>query len=266
MRFVQFASMLAKRLGCEVALFEAASYDELSRAVVSRYVDVAWLPPIPFVTLLEHRAVVPLVNLRRGGRARFRAAIIARGDSAIARPSDLVGKRAAWVDPSSASGFVVPRVALDELGVDPRTSFPKQRFFHAHELVARAVLGGLADFGATYAGVSESGEITRGPWSIGESAQHVRVIALVGDIPGDVVAANASLDASERDALCDALLKISRDKRSKLLAHGAFGLDEFARFEPGGYDELARAVRSATERGLLAVPARADESGAFTLR
>ena len=265
MRFVELTEMLARRAGSEVALFEASSYEELSSSLTSGAVDVAWLPPIPFVTLAEKKAAVPLVSLRRGGRARFSAAIIVRGDSSIVGISDLVGKRAAWVDRLSASGFAVPRIALFESGVDPRTAFARERFFHSHESVTRAVLGGIADFGATYAGTDESGEVTRGPWSIGTSAKEVRILKLVDDIPGDVVAASARLDEGARAKLRDAMIAISQNKKAKLLARSAFGADELAPFEASGYADLAAAMREATARGLLEVTPQADASGAFTI-
>lgn len=265
MRFVELTEMLARRVGSEVALFEASSYEELAGALTSGAVDVAWLPPIPFVALSEKRAAVPLVSLRRGGHARFSAAIVVRGDSSIVRISDLVGKRAAWVDRLSASGFTVPRIALFESGVDPRTAFVRERFFHSHEAVTRAVLGGIADFGATYAGTDESGEVTRGPWTIGTSAKEVRVLKLVGDIPGDVVAASARLDERARAKLRDAMIAISQNKKARLLARGAFGADELVTFEADGYADLAIAIREATARGVLEVASQADASGAFTI-
>ncbi len=262
-RFAQFGAMLAKRLGGEVALFEASSYGELSSAVVSQYVDVAWLPPIPFVSLERQRAVVPLVQMRRGGTSSFRSALIVRDDSTIRSVADLVGTRAAWVDRYSASGFVVPRLELAKQGVDVRKAFARQRFFHSHEAVVRAVTAGLADFGATYAGVAPDGAIARGPWT--GTTSRVRVLALVGEIPGDVVASRTDSGLPTRDRLRQGLLAVSSERRSKLLAHGAFGVDEFQAFEPGGYVELQRELEHASDLGLLDVQTGADASGAHRL-
>ena len=255
-RFAQFSAALAKPLGGEVALFEASSYAELASAVVSQYVDVAWLPPIPFVALERKRAAVPLVHLRRGGSSSFRSALVVRDDSAIRGLADLAGKRAAWVDRDSASGFVVPRIELAKAGLDVRGALGRERFFHSHEAVVRAVVGGLADFGATYAGVAPDGTIARGPWT--ETAARVRVIAVLGAIPGDVVAARSDSGLPSRERLRDALLRVSSGRKSKLLAHGAFGVDEFQAFEPGGYVELQREIEEATARGLLEIPTEAS--------
>ena len=264
--FASFGASLERHAGVEIALFEAKSYDDLATAVVSRYVDVAWLPPIPFASLARAEAVVPLVHLRRGGSHRFRSALLVRDDAPIRAPSDLAGKRAAWVDPSSASGFVIPRIELEALGVDPRTSFPRERFFHSHDAVVRAVVRGLADFGATYAGVSVDG-VTRGPWThAAATSAPIRVVALVGDIPGDVVAARSGLPSPVRERIRDSLLRISDDRKNRLLARGAFGVDEFCRFDAADYAAFARVVDDAGERGLLDVGGlHADDSGAHVL-
>ena len=77
----------------------------------------------------------------------------------------------------SASGYVVPRVGLAAVGVDPRVAFAEERFWHSHEAVVRAVVAGRADFGATYAGVGPGGEITRGSWMDVQGADEaVRVL------------------------------------------------------------------------------------------
>ncbi len=248
--FAQFAEMLGRRIRCEVALFATSSYEELASAITSHYVDVAWLPPIPFVSLQQRTLVAPLVHLRRGGSHTFRSALVVRADSGRREIQQLRETRAGWVDRYSASGYVVPRIELERLGVDPRVSFTQQRFFHSHESVIRAVLGGLVDFGATYVDVAADDTITRAAWKCDAS---IRVIAVLGRIPGDVVAARIGLDVEDQAELHDALLDISTDHRSRLLAHGAFGVDEFSTFEPDGYTELGYAFNDASARHLLEV-------------
>ena len=249
--FLVFAELLGKRLRRELALFEAASYDELKTALSSGYVDLAWLPPIPFIALEQRRVVVPLVRIRRGASDTFRSALVVRADSPIHAPADLAGKRAAWVDAESASGFVIPRIALDELGVDVRHGFARQRFFHSHESVARAVAAGLSDFGATYAGVSQDGRVARGPWL--DTTGDFRVLSIFGEIPGDVLAARSGW--TRRDELVAALLEVAADRRMGAAARGPFGADELRAFDEvdGAYDGLRRALAAAAKRGVLDV-------------
>ncbi len=262
-RIARFAEVLAKKSKLEVALFESSSYEELATAVVSGYVDVAWLAPIPFVALERHSAVSPLVQLHRGGKSTFHAVLVVRKDARFRDARDLVGTRAAWVDRYSASGFVVPRVALAHAGVDPRSAFSEQRFWRSHESIVRVVTGGRADFGATYAGIAEDGEIVRGPWLDVKGAESdLRVLAVLGEIPGDVLASHAGMDPHKRQRVLDGLLALSRDPRSRLVANDAFGVEDFLPFAgEGGYAELRELTEAASDAGLLDVEETADETG-----
>ena len=266
-RFARFAEVLGKRSRLEVQIFESSSYEELATAVVSGYVDVAWLPPIPLIALAKHGSVTPLASLHRGGRSTFQSVIIVRADSRFREPRDLVGARAAWVDRYSASGFVVPRVALSHLGIDARSAFPQQRFWRSHDTVARVIVAGRADFGATYAGTSESGEIVRGAWlDVKGASDAVRVLSILGEIPGDVVAAHARMDVGKKQRITEALVGISRDGKTRLLANDAFGVEEFRPFEDAGYVELRTLTEAASDVGLLDLDESADETGNFTVK
>ncbi len=260
-RFAHFSDVLGKRSKLEVALFEASSYEEITAAITSGTVDVAWLAPLPFLALQRRGAVVPLVHLHRQSRSTYRSVLVVRSDSAFASPTDLRGTRAAWADRHSASGFVVPRVALARLGIDPRTAFVEQRLCRSHESVIRSVKMGRTDFGATYAGVDIDGAITRGAWLPGNE---LRVVALLDEIPGDVVVARSGLAPELQKRVRTTLLGISRDRRSKLLASDAFGVDEFHPFCRAGYAALASLAKRAEADGLLDVP-NANETGRFAV-
>ena len=251
-RVAQFSTVLGKLAKAELAVYDATSYEDLAHAIVRGDVDFAWLPPLTFVALERRNAVVPLVSAQRQGDTAFHSAIIVAKTSDFHEPEDLAGARAAWVDRYSASGYVVPRVGLAAVGVDPRVAFAEERFWHSHEAVVRAVVAGRADFGATYAGVGPSAEITRGPWMDVHGADDaIRVLVSFGAIPGDVVAATSDLPAPKRDALTRALLALSREPEHRLLLGDAFGVDEFRRWVSAGYDALRRLAEDASKRGLL---------------
>ena len=251
-RIAQFSLALGKLARAELAVYEAASYEDLARAVVVGEVDFAWLPPLAFIALERRGSAAALVSAQRGGDTAFYSAIIVRRDSGLLAPEDLAGARAAWVDRYSASGYVVPRVGLAAVGIDPRVAFAEERFWHSHEAVVRAVVAGRADFGATYAGVGAGGEITRGSWMDVQGADEVvRALVQFGAIPGDVVAARAALPEPRREVLTRALIAISRQDEHQRVLKEAFGIDELRPFSSAGYDALRRLAEEASKRGLL---------------
>jgi phosphate/phosphite/phosphonate ABC transporter binding protein len=259
-RVAQFSLMLGRLAHVELAVYEAESYEDLARAMVTGEVDIGWLPPLAFIALERKALAVPLVSAQRGGDTAFYSALIVASSSELNAPEDLAGARAAWVDPYSASGYVVPRAGLAAVGIDPRVAFSEERFLHSHEAVVRAVVAGRADFGATYAGVDTAGQITRGAWMDVQGADEaIRVLVRFGAIPGDVIAARGKLAAPTRDALTRALLAISREPAHRALLGEAFGIDDFRRWVSAGYDALRRLAEDASKRGLLEGDADPDD-------
>jgi phosphate/phosphite/phosphonate ABC transporter binding protein len=249
-----FARELEQRVGVPVVPAQAESYDQLAAMMAAGKVQVAWLPPIPFLALERSKLVVPLVSHKRGGRASFEAVLVARADASARTLMSLKGKRAAWVEPLSAAGYVIPRIQLAALGIDPRTTFSSEQFYGSHEAAVSAVLAATADVAATYASVDAEGEVTRGSWSELAGAQGVvKVWQRFGPIPADVTAARSTLDPSLTGALRQALIDVSRDPHGTKLVHAVFGVDEFAAWEETSYETLRKAMSAAAERGLLDV-------------
>jgi phosphonate transport system substrate-binding protein len=253
-RFVRAFSELA---GLDVQVFEAATYQDLAAAMVRGDVDVAWLPPIPFIALERKGVAEGLVSQRRAGRAEFHAVLVVGAASPIQTLEDLQGTRAAWVDPYSASGYVVPRIELDARGIDPRAAFSAERFFRSHAEVVRAVIEGRADVGATYGGVDATGAVIRGAWLELPRGDSVRVLAVLAAIPGDVIAARTDLPKRTRETVTRALVAIARDRVQRVFVRDLFGSDDFRRWLPAGYDELRERTAQASAKGML----EAEEHG-----
>jgi phosphonate transport system substrate-binding protein len=251
-RMGEFAEFLSKLSGLHITASPAESYDQLARRVHKKAFDLAWIPPIPFIALQSKKSVTPLVTLYRGGTTQFHAVIIVRADARVRTPAGLRGKRAAWVDPHSASGFVLPRVQLAALGIDPRKAFGEERFYGSHEAVVRAVVGGRADFGATYARLDRSGEVVNGVWAdLPGAEQATRVLVSFGMVPNDVVLARTGLDEDVRERVTRALLGICHDVNGGMLVRDLFGVHEFRRWTPASYEALRAITADALTEGIL---------------
>ena len=66
----------------------------------------------------------------------------------------------AWSDPNSASGYLIPRAALRQQGINPETFFGRSGFAGGHEQAIVAVLGRQYDAGVTWS--SSVGEESEG--------------------------------------------------------------------------------------------------------
>jgi phosphate/phosphite/phosphonate ABC transporter binding protein len=244
--------------GLEIIVSECPSYEALTRAFIAGDIDFAWLPPIPLVALERRKGAVPLVTHHRDGSSHFHSVIVAHRSAGIKLPADLVGKRAAWVDQYSASGYVLPRIELAKLGIDPKTSFATERFYRSHTGAVRAVLERRADFAGTWIGRDAEGVIVRAPWQDMIGGEAVRIVQTFGIIPSDTIAVRPSLAVSDAEKVRHALIATSKSLPD--LVRDLFGVDEFRPWAPTGYDVLHETTTQASKAGLLEGVEKGDRS------
>lgn len=197
-------SAMEATLGREVEVFVADSYARLAEALGAGRVSLAWLPPVPAIGLGDRVELLALPV--RDGAVTFRAALFVT----IGGPRTLealAGLRAAWVDPESAAGHVIPRAMLAAAGHDPATFFRSEVFLRSHDRVVEAVLADLADVGATYCRTDDAGKIVWAGWAEhdGLYPRRVDVVALSEPIPNDGFCAGRTLSGALRDAFVHAL-------------------------------------------------------------
>lgn len=226
-RLQAFADALGDALGAPTEPSDYDDYPSLLAAIYDGSIDVAWLPPLVAMRAAGGGRALPVALPVRRGISSFHAALFSAVGSPIVRPPDLVGVRAAWVDRQSASGFLVVRAALRAQGVDFGRAFKEEKFLGSHDAVVKAVLSGHADVGATYLHHDVRGS---GSWRAGWGSANVNVVARVGPIPNDVIAAGVHVPVARIRAVRQALT----DGQHAELARAAAELleaDEFVTVE-----------------------------------
>lgn len=194
---------IAERTGCKLRPELASVYADLSARIAAGTVHVAWAPPLIAHALIQRRLVDVVCCPRRPGGLAYHSALFSRARGRFRNIADLSGARAAWVDPSSLSGYVLARRFCVKNGRDPDRAFGSERFYKTHSAVARAVIGDEADVGATYANVDpRTARIVDAGWSeIGMGAGDVQVLATIGPVPADAVVASTRIAEPLRDAI-----------------------------------------------------------------
>lgn len=183
----QFCEALSQAMGVDVTAGVYPDYLALLDAMNDGHADLAWLPPVVALRSAAKGRTIPLALPIREGVSWFSAALFTREQSPINSLQELSNARVAWVDPQSASGYLVIRAWMRSQGFDLRQAFGEEFFLGSHDAVVEAVLRGAADVGATYAHL---GEDMKGVRSAGWGDAKVKVLALAGPIPADVFAAS----------------------------------------------------------------------------
>jgi phosphate/phosphite/phosphonate ABC transporter binding protein len=251
------ARAIGERAGVYVVERNVSSYEELETEMTFGRIDIAWLPPIVFARL-ERADVAVAVASRALATGTYASVLIARPDGRVSRLDQLHGTRMAWVDPLSASGYVVPRLGLLAQGIDPRRTFSNEEFAGSHAEALRAVLGKRVDVAATFANFDLEGKVLHGPWGeIGAPAEDVRIVAKLGEIPPDLIGARTQVEPALRDALFDALVAVSADPELGDIVTRVFGGRGFARGAPASYETMRDLLAQANDPALGAAASEA---------
>src|SRR5690606_18717274 len=100
-----------------------ASYISVVEAFGTKKADFAAFTTAAYVLARDIKGynVEPVFTIARGAQGEestYKAQIIARADSGIKTLADLKGKKFAFVDPASLSGFILPSQLLNKEKVD----------------------------------------------------------------------------------------------------------------------------------------------------
>ena len=147
----KFLEYLTHKLGVkQVRLQTASDYNGILNLLVKGEIDIAWLASNISVDARKNPEVQLLVKPIRFGTNSYRGIIIARQDSGIRSLKDLKGRKFAWVEKESASGYTFPKALLLEAGIDPEKDFSEATFLGKHDAVVLNVLLNKYDAGACY--------------------------------------------------------------------------------------------------------------------
>ena len=247
-------ALLSKSAGVPVQPHRAPSAEALAHALRGGRVQVAWTGAL-LLLLNEHmNGIVPILSSVREGVALYHSAIFAPEASSIRTIEQLKGRSIAWVAPSSASGYVVPRVSLVRRGVDVRGLFREELFVGSHTATARAVFEGKADVGATYV-VFENGDptkkIVRSGFLMADRSRAVHLLDVSGPVPGDLIVASPTVPVVLREAIAAALEVMAPDPAHKGIMHDLIGADGFVRYNSSVLGEMRELIQNARAAGAL---------------
>ncbi len=135
--------------------------------------------------------------------------IIARADSGIKTLKDLTGKKFAFTDPGSTTGFILPNKIMTENGVKLAGSV----FAQKHDNVVTMVYQGQVDAGATYYNPPETEEVAGKQVEVIRDArmrvlkqypdveEKVKIISLTQPVPNEpwVIRSNLFEDAAKNE-------------------------------------------------------------------
>jgi len=204
--FEPLMNYLSESLGQKVTLYIAKDYGDLRTQMENGSVDIGSFSPFAYVDAARGGKIRIIAQSIIEGSATYRGLIVARKDSGLKTIADLKGKRFAFVDPKSASGYVYPRAMLIEKGINPETFFKETIFAGSHDKVIAAVLDGRVDAGAIYdgaIGVAQRSNV---------STENLITLAGSDPIPHDAIAVRIGLDEALAKKIQLALINLDKSE------------------------------------------------------
>lgn len=197
----------------ELKPFELGSYAALFEAVDRGACAAAWAPPVVALDLVRCGVARPLVAAERRGGLTYYSVLVVPDDSRARGLGDLAGRHVGWIARESAAGYVVPRLHLRALGLDPSSYFARESFLGTHDAVFDALDQREVDVAATYAAVDPSTRSLVLPRAL----SGFRILAAAGPIPTDVILVRSSVPGVVADAVARALSSLDVDQHGDLL-------------------------------------------------
>jgi phosphonate transport system substrate-binding protein len=133
--------------GTRTTIVVSKDYQSHGEQIVSGAYDYFYIGSAMYVTVSAQAKIVPLAQPKTNGEGILRGAIVAPVDSPIRTIRDLAGKRVAFADRLSTTGYVLPLYMLYKANLK-LSDLAGHDWLPTHEDVALAVLMGRYDAGA----------------------------------------------------------------------------------------------------------------------
>ena len=222
---------LTREAGLQVTVWVAPSETAAMQAVAANQIDAGLLPLADFLFLHQEYGVhASLRVLREQGSAEYRGEFVVRGDSGIASIADLAGKKVAFVDGNSTSGFLLPARMLADAHVKTEAVFAG-----SHEGAVDLLTSHQVD-----AAVTHTGGRLLGP--------SVKVIATTVAVPNEPVFFRKSLAADKRERVAAALTRYAVTADGAQVLAELAGITGFAPTSDSAYAEVFDTLKEAGKR------------------
>lgn len=202
--FEPLMAYLTEAIGRKVTLYIAKNYGDLRTQMEAGAVDIGSFSPFAYVDATRGGKIRIIAQSILEGSATYRGLIITRKDGGLRNVGDLEGKRFAFVDAKSASGYVYPRAMLVEKGVNPERYFKETIFAGGHDKVIAAVLERRVDAGAIYDGALG---VAKGK---GLPVDELVTLSSTDPIPHDAIAVRLGLDDALAGKIQAALVDLDK--------------------------------------------------------
>ncbi len=236
-RFEAIRVYLEQELALQVELFVPDDYVELIEGMAAKKVDIGLYGPFSYIIADKQQHLTPLVvRVRQDMGVTYNSLLVVHSDTPFRTLEDIRGKKIAFVNSASTSGYIIPYALFTSRGIDISKHFSDHYFAGSHDLVAEDVLNGVCDVGAMSKSILKGLEQRKQV-----DTSKLRILWESEPIPGSPFVARADLNEKLRADFIEAMLSIHTAAPETL---GAFSqsVERFVPIEPKLYNSIRNIV------------------------
>lgn len=219
------------------------SFTAVVQAFGAKQADVAAINTHGYYSAHNQYGVEAHLTVIRNGRATYQSEFLTRTDSKIKSLKDLAGKKVAFVDPASISGYLMPLKTLKDLKIEPKEIILALN----HDSVVSMIYKGEVDAGATYYGPPQEGNLEDARRLLKNQypdiEQKVKIIELSDPIPNDPIVFRKDLPEEIKEKIVEVLLLFVATPDGQKAMDSMFGATNFKKATDADYETVREMVK-----------------------
>jgi phosphonate transport system substrate-binding protein len=219
------------------------SYIAVVEAFGSKRADVAALNTFGYILAHQKYGAEARLTVLRHGKTTYQSQIIAK-KGRFKSLKDLEGKKVAFVDPASLSGYILPLKFLKDEGVKIGDTV----FAMKHDNVVSMIYQGQVDAGATFysppdeSGIGDARRLVKAQYP--DIEEKVEIVKLTSEIPNDPITFRKDMPDDMKKVIADAFLKMVESPEGKAAFKNLYGIDAIQLATDKDYDSIREMMKS----------------------
>ncbi len=239
-----FIKYLEKHTNLSFKAHIPSDYFTVIEALGSKRADICIMNSFGYLLANQKFGAKAKLKVIRRGKDYYRGQIIAHIDSKIETIRDIEGKKFAFTNPASTSGFLFPLKILVDNKVTPKST----TYAKSHSGVVKMIYNKKVDAGATfYSSPSGDGTIRDARVLIKEKhpdvVEQIKIIEITENIPNDPFVFRKNFPENLEKKFVIALKKFLQTKTGKKAFENIYGVTGVVNAEDANYNALRDLIK-----------------------
>lgn len=244
-----FKEFLEKNTPYKYEINVPQSFIAVVEAFGTKRADVAAINTFGYILAHEKYGAQAMLTVLRHGSSTYQSQFIAKADGPIKTLADLAGKKVAFVDPASTSGYLLPLKALKDKSIEPKETV----FAMKHDSVVSMIYQGQVDAGATF--YSPPSKDDKGVETIEDARRlvltqypdvvsKIKIIDLSEPIPNDPIIFRKDMPEEMKTKISEAFMAFVATPEGKAAFKEIYGVTEIKKSSDAEYDSVRNMLKA----------------------